>query len=166
MVVVQEPDGNLHDALVRDEAGNPFGSLDVRLELTETDQIVIRPGVPAAFSLDFDLDASNEIDFSAAPPIVTVRPFLLAAAELEADRAHRLRGLLDGVDEAEGVVTIDMRPFRHRRGNFGSMSFAVTPAKQPLYDANAEPPINCDHDRLHTETQLPYPYLSLPARLG
>jgi len=133
-IIVQDEAGGLHDALVQDESGAPITTLEVSLELMDADAIVIRPGVPAAFSLDFDLDASNQIDLSAAPPIVTVAPFLLASAELEADRSHRLRGILSEVDEAAETVTLNVRPFRHRRGEFGSLSFAVNDAT--LYEVD------------------------------
>ena len=127
-VIVQDEAGELHEADVQDEAGDPIGTLEVSLELMDSDAIVIRPGVPAAFSLDFDLDASNTIDLTATPPVVTVQPFLLASAELETDRSHRLRGILSEVDEARETVTLNVRPFRHRRGEFGSFVFSVTDA--------------------------------------
>ncbi len=127
-VIVQDEAGELHEADVQDEAGDPIGTLEVSLELMDSDAIVIRPGVPAAFSLDFDLDASNTIDLTATPPVVTVQPFLLASAELETDRSHRLRGILSEVDEARETVTLNVRPFRHRRGEFGSLVCSVTDA--------------------------------------
>ena len=133
-VIVQDASGDLHNADLRDEEGDPISSLDVHLALMDAEAIVIRPGVPAAFSLDFDLDASNQIDLSVLPPVVTVQPFLLASAELETDRSHRLRGLLAEVDESAAMVTLNVRPFRHRRGDFGSLSFAVGDAT--LYEVN------------------------------
>lgn len=137
MVIVQDEAGGLHDAQLQNEQGNPLSTLEVSLELMDSDAIVIRPGVAAAFSLDFDLDASNEIDLSATPPIVTVQPFLLASAELEHDRRHRLRGLLSEVDEAAETVTLHVRPFRHRRGEFGSLSFTVNDATMYEVDGMA-----------------------------
>jgi hypothetical protein len=133
-IIVQDNTGDLHEALVQDSAGDPIGMLEVNLELMDSDAIVIRAGVPAAFSLDFDLDASNDIDPAAVPPVVTVQPFLLATAELEAERSHRLRGVLREVDAAAGTVTLNLRPFRHRRGEFGPFSFAVNDAT--LYEIN------------------------------
>ena len=62
---MQDETGGLHDALVQDEAGDPITALEVSLELMDADAIVIRPGVPAVFSLDFDLDGSSEIDGTA-----------------------------------------------------------------------------------------------------
>ena len=82
-VVVQDDSGFITEADLVDEQGNPLGEYDVRLQLANSDTIRIRPGVPAAFSLDFDLDASNDIDRTVSPPVVTVSPLLLAQAELE-----------------------------------------------------------------------------------
>lgn len=124
-VIVQDDDGNLHTATLTDGDGDPLGALDVMLRLADSDAVIIRPGVPAAVSLDFDLDASNSIDFTASPPVVTVQPFLLAMAELEADRTHRVRGLLAAVDEADASFTLDVRPFRHRSGRFGELTLQV-----------------------------------------
>ena len=133
-VIVQDEAGGLQTATLLDEAGVVLTSLKVELQLTDADSIVIRPGVPAAFSLDFDLDASNTIDLTTNPPEVTVAPFLLASAELETDRAHRLRGLLESVDEAAGSITVQIRPFRHRRGRFGQIEFSTE--DETLYEIN------------------------------
>ena len=124
-IVVQDADGNGVNADVVDEDGNPIGVLQVRLSLTTSDVIRISPNVPAAFSLDFDLDASNEIDLTTMPPVVTVQPFLLATPELDRDREHRVRGVLASVDETDSTVTLKVRPFRHRDGDFGRFTFSV-----------------------------------------
>ncbi len=124
-VIVQDDAGNLQQATLVDEAGAPLGELAVALQLTDADAVVIRPGIPAAFSLDFDLDASNSIDAGVSPPVVTVMPFLLATPELEADRSHRVRGMLAAVDEAAETFTLAVRPFRHRTGDFGRLTLDV-----------------------------------------
>ncbi len=124
-IVVQDADGNGVNADVVDEDGNPIGVFQVRLSLTTSDVIRISPNVPAAFSLDFDLDASNEIDLTTTPPVVTVQPFLLATPELDRDREHRVRGVLASVDEIDSTVTLKVRPFRHRDGDFGRFTFSV-----------------------------------------
>ena len=106
-VVVQDANGDGITADVLDENGAPAGVLQVRLNLTTSDVIRISANVPAAFSLDFDLDASNEIDLSTSPPTVTVQPFLLATPELDRDREHRVRGTLASIDETESVSEVD-----------------------------------------------------------
>jgi hypothetical protein len=55
-----------------------------------------------------------------------VAPFLLATPELEEGREHRLRGVLAGADPDLGTITVKVRPFRHRLGNFGELSVAVS----------------------------------------
>ena len=124
-VLVQGPDGSSLPATLVDDGGAPLELLDVRLTLPEQDVITIAPGVPAAFSLDFDLAASNEIDLSVDPPAVTVAPVLLAVPELETERTHRVRGLLEAVDPAAQEVTLDVRPFRTTTRRFGRLTFAV-----------------------------------------
>jgi len=123
-ILVQDDVGNAVPAAAVDAAGNPLGELDVRLRLTGGAEIRVQPGVPAAFSLDFDLDASNDIDL--AGPTVTVSPFLLATPELEADREHRLRGVLANADPDLATITVKVRPFRHRLGSFGELTVAVS----------------------------------------
>jgi len=135
-IVVQDADGNGVNADVVDEDGNPIGVLQVRLKLTTSDVIRISPNVPAAFSLDFDLDASNEIDLTTTPPVVTVQPFLLATPELDRDREHRVRGVLASVDETDSTVTLKVRPFRHRDGDFGRLTFSVNEDTQYEVDGS------------------------------
>ncbi|MEM7611869.1 MAG: DUF4382 domain-containing protein [Pseudomonadota bacterium] len=135
-VVVQDESGEVAEALVIDEQGDPIGEYEVRLQLAETDVISIAPGVPAAFSLDFDLDASNTIDDSASPPVVTVAPLLLASAELEEDREHRVRGVVREVDEAAGEIALNVRPFFHRSGDFGAFTLNVD--EQTQYEVDGQ----------------------------
>ena len=120
---VQDELGNAIQAQPQDIDGNPLLTQATELQLTTSDVINIRPGVPAAFSLDFDLDASNTIDLSTAVPVVTVEPLLLATPELEQDREHRVRGLLAEVGEASFVLQV--RPFRQRQGQFGEFTIQV-----------------------------------------
>ena len=123
-------------AMAVDDAGNPLGELEVRLQLTTSDVIRIRRGIPAAFSLDFDLDASNDVDLEVSPPVVTVDPFLLATPELEMDREHRVRGALQAVDETASKFSLRVRPFRHRSGEFGELTVMVDDDTQ--YEVDGE----------------------------
>ena len=125
-VMVQNAAGVPVAANLKDVNGNAVTTLDVELELTGNDIIRITPRSLRAMSLDFDLDASNTVDLSTNPPTVRVEPVLLATSELEANREHRVRGLLDTVVQADGKVTLKVRPFRHRTGSFGSTTFTMT----------------------------------------
>ncbi len=125
-VIVQDEAGNVAEAELIDEAGAPLGEYEMRLQLTNSDVIRVARGIPAAFSLDFDLDASNTIDDTVMPPVVTVSPLLLATAELEEDREHRVRGVIESVDEAAMTVALKVRPFFRRTGDFGEFTLNVS----------------------------------------
>ena len=135
-IVVQDENGDELMATAFDEKGQELTVFDLRLNLTTSDVIRVAPGVPAAFSVDFDLDASNTIDLSTSPPQVTVEPFLLATPELETDREHRVRGALAGVDEAAAEITLRVRPSRHRNGDFGRFTLQVNDDTQ--YEVDGE----------------------------
>ena len=75
-IIVQDENGEPLAVTAVDADGVALAEVDVRLTLTTTDVIQIAAGRPAAFSLDFDLDASNTIDLDAGQ--VTVEPFLEA----------------------------------------------------------------------------------------
>ncbi len=127
-IYVQDENGDALLATAVDVDGNTLGLFDVRVNLSSSDTIRIAPGAPAAFSLDFDLDASNVIDLAAAVPTVTVEPFLLATAELETDREHRVRGALQSVGQSD--FELNVRPFRHRSGSFGTFTVNVNETTQ------------------------------------
>lgn len=135
-ILVQNEAGEGVPAQVVDETGAPLEAITVVLQLTSSDVIRIAPGIPAAFSLDFDLDASNEIDLLTVPATVTVAPILLATPELEADRTHRLRGLLTQTDTQAQEITLAVRPFRHRSGQFGEFTIQVT--DETAYEVDGE----------------------------
>jgi hypothetical protein len=131
-----QTDGDDTQAVAVADDGSELGELEVRLQLTSSDVIRIRSGIPAAFSLDFDLNASNEVDLDVMPPEVTVDPFLLATPELELDREHRVRGTLENVDVDNEQFTLLVRPFRHRTGEFGELDVMVT--DETRYEVDGE----------------------------
>ncbi|XOV82431.1 MAG: DUF4382 domain-containing protein [bacterium] len=135
-VIVEDADGIGQAAILQDANGEPLTDLDVDLQLTTSDMIRISRGRPAAFSLDFDLAASNTVDTSVTPPVVTVDPMLLATPELETDRAHRVRGVIADVDETEQVISLVVRPLRHRQGDFGQ--FDVHVDDNTVYEVDGE----------------------------
>ncbi|MEM8547232.1 MAG: DUF4382 domain-containing protein [Pseudomonadota bacterium] len=135
-IIVQDDAGMLSEAMVVDDSGNSLGEYSVSLQLPQSERIVIAPGVPAAFSLDFDLEASNTIDATQAPPVVTVSPVLLAMPEREEEREHRVRGALDSVDTAAGSFTLNVRPFNRRSGEFGELPVLV--GADTVYDIDGE----------------------------
>jgi len=113
-IQVEDPAGNIVAVkTIVDIDGNPIDTLEVSVQLEGRDQLLIVPGVPAHLTLDFDLKASNKVDFSGAEPVLTVAPFLVADVELEDPKPHRLRGPLASVDVENESFEIIVRPFRH-----------------------------------------------------
>ena len=131
-IVVQDASGNAVAATVVDTAGQPLTTLTATLQLAEADKIRISRGIAANFALDFDLAASNAVALN--PAVVTVSPFLLASAQFDASREHRLRGLFKGADKTAASITLQVRPFAHRETGFGELSFNVDGAT--MYEIN------------------------------
>ncbi len=117
--------GEATPATVQGRDGNPITVMDVSVTLDTNRPLVIAPGVPAHLTLDFDLESSNSVDTTVTPPRVTVLPMLVADVELDDPKPHRLRGLLEEVDETAQTIKLAMRPLHHRHGDFGHLNAHV-----------------------------------------
>jgi hypothetical protein len=135
-ILVQAADGSISAALAIDAAGNALTQLEVTVRLPDDDPIRIAQGVPAHVTLDFDLDASNVVDFDRSPVTVTVQPFLYVTPAFERNREHRARGVLADVNEPAAEITLKVRPFHHRTGEFGRFTFSVD--DETMYDVDGE----------------------------
>jgi len=122
-------------AKVVDTGGNPVTTLSVAINLTNSGGLVLKPGVPKLFSLDFDLSASNLVDTSTATPTVTVSPVLYAGIDANSGKTQQIRGPLASVDSANSEFTLALRPFFNRSGSFGSAAIHVTSATTYLINA-------------------------------
>jgi hypothetical protein len=120
-IIVEDEFGNGVEAVAVDGTGGALQQLELRVEFESTDTLRIAPGIPAHITLDFDLAASNRVDLSVAPAVVTVEPVLMADTILEDPKPHRLRGLLNTVSVDADVFSIFIRPFFHHHGDFGSL---------------------------------------------
>jgi hypothetical protein len=99
---------------ILDVDGDPITTLEVSVRLEGRDALLIVPGVPVHLTLDFNLNASNRVEFNPPDsPVLTVEPFLLAEVNPEAPKIHRLRGPLKDVNAREGTFEVIIRPFIH-----------------------------------------------------
>jgi len=126
---------------ILDVDSNPITTLEVSVRLEGRNVLLILPGIPAHLTLDFNLNASNQVDFDAFDsPILTVQPFLLAEVNPEAPKIHRLRGPLKDVDVAGGTFEVIIRPFIHILSGgderFGSLE--VRTDDETVYEINGE----------------------------
>ena len=117
---------------ILDENGAPLTTLEVTVQLEGKNKLVLAPGTPAHLMLDFDLQASNQINWDLpSDPALTVDPFLVADVNrTNIHKVHRLRGLLDEVDTDTSTFSVVLRPFycaladNHRK--FGLRDVTVT----------------------------------------
>lgn len=130
-IQVEDPSGNIVPAnKVVDSSGNPVTELTVSVRLEGRRALTIVPGIPSHLSLDFDLNASNKVEFDANNnATVTVEPILIADLIPLKDKPYRLRGLLDGVNVANNSFVVMVRPFLHsvavKENRFGKINVST-----------------------------------------
>ena len=105
-----------------DAAGNALGVVDVNVTLDNRHHLVVSPGRPSLFTLDFNLAATNNVDLTTTPVTVTVTPALVASLEFIDQKDLRVRGPLVSVDTAAGTYLVDVRPFNMRDQHFGQVT--------------------------------------------
>lgn len=105
-----------------DANGAALTTATVAVRLSTSDPIVVQKGVPLLVSLDFDLEASNTIDFTSTPPTVRVSPFIYVAVNPSDLPYSHASGLLSSVDTTASTYTINLMPlFYTGTKDFGSM---------------------------------------------
>jgi hypothetical protein len=124
--VTVEVDGIPTVAQVVDPSGDALGEVDVEIVFDKADPLVIGTNNPALLQLDFDLDASHEVNLGTTPATVTAAPFLVASLEPFDGREFRVRGQLDSVSPAQGRYVVDLRPFYNRTGRNGRFRVETT----------------------------------------
>lgn len=124
--VFVEAAGEALAAVVTDQDGNALGETDLRIVLSNRNQLTIRRGVPALLQLDFDLDASHVVDVTTNPATAVAEPFILAEVMPVDEKDIRVRGPLVSVDVAAMTYTVDLRPFHEHDGAFGEVTVHVT----------------------------------------
>lgn len=120
-LIVEDAMGAGVEANPVDANGDPMGQVEMRVDFENTDTLRIARGIPAHITLDFDLAASNTVDLTSSPAVVTVEPILLADTILEDPKPRRLRGLLNEVAVDDDIFSLYIRPFFHHNGDFGSV---------------------------------------------
>jgi len=111
--VENENGDNVQVVQIVDENDDAVTVLTVAVQLEDRNRLTIAPGIPVHLMLDFDLKASNQVDFDdPAAPVLTVDPFLVADVDrTRPDKIHRIRGLLDEVNLSESSFSVILRPF-------------------------------------------------------
>jgi len=105
-----------------DASGNPLTTVDVTVKLDNRHHLVVAPGRPSLFTLDFNLAATNAVDLTTSPATVKVTPALVASLDLVDQKDLRVRGPLVSVDTTAGTYVADVRPFNMHSMKWGQVT--------------------------------------------
>ena len=125
-VFVEDVDGSSKEAVVTDLDGVALQQTELKIVLSDRDQLVVTRGRPAFLQLDFDLEASHEVDIVPMPATAASEQFIVAEIDPVDEKNIRVRGPLVEVDEAAMTYTVGLRPFHDRNGDFGEATVHVT----------------------------------------
>lgn len=113
-------------ATVVDADGNALTQTELRIRLSDRDQLLITKLRTSLLTLDFDLDASHTVDLGQTPAIATAEPFIVAELDPVDTKDIRVRGRFIEANEAEMYYTVALRPFYDRAGDFGRLKVNIT----------------------------------------
>jgi hypothetical protein len=124
--VFVDDNGIAKAATVVDAGGNALTQTSLRIVLPESDRLFISKGRVSILTVDFDLDASHEVDILATPALAKAEPFIVAEINPVDTKDFRVRGPLITVNHDEMWYAIRVRPFHDRVTDFGRMRVYVT----------------------------------------
>lgn len=124
-VHVEVGDGS-KEAVVTDLEGNPLSEVQLKITLANRDRLIVTRGRAALLQLDFDLDASHDVDIEPTPATAAADHFILAEVHPVDEKDIRARGPLVNVNESEMSYVVAIRPFHDRIGDFGRFTVNVT----------------------------------------
>ncbi len=114
------------EAVVTDLEGVELETTDLRIVLSNRDQLIVSKRRAHFLQLDFDLEASHEVDTIPTPARAATAQFIVAEVHPVDQKTIRVRGPLLAVSEDEMSYTIAIRPGHHRDGDFGRFKVNVT----------------------------------------
>ena len=132
--VFVEVNGAPVQASVVDSGGNAVTTLTLNVKLDNAHHFIVSPGQAARLALDFNLAASNTVDTTKTPPVVTVQPFIVASVVPSDNKDVRVRGALVSVDATAATYTVDLRPFDNDAG--GDDQVVVSTTAQTTFEVN------------------------------
>ena len=124
--VFVEADGAAKEAVVTDLGGNRLGQTELKIVLSNRDQLTISKRRAHLLQLDFDLEASHDVNILTTPAEAATAQFIAAEVHPVDEKNIRVRGPLLSVNEDEMSYTIALRPFHDRVSDFGRFKVNVT----------------------------------------
>ena len=124
------------EAVVTNLEGTPFAQTELKIVLSNRDQLHVRRGLTSLIQLDFDLDASHEVNIDPTPATAASEQFIVAEVTPVDEKDMRVRGPLVEVQEDASRYVIAVRPFHDRQGDFGR--FTVHTNDDTEFEVNGE----------------------------
>jgi hypothetical protein len=112
-------------ATVTDGDGIPLQQVELKIVLSNRERLTIVKRRAALLQLDFDLEASHEVNIESTPATAVAEHFILAEVHPIDEKDIRVRGPLLAVNETEMNYVIAIRPFHDRAGDFGRFTINV-----------------------------------------
>ncbi len=113
-------------ATVVGPGGSTVTTVAVTVSLDPTNALVVIPTYATTFAtrlaIDFNLPASNVVDYTASPPKVTINPFMTVATSPADNKPIRVRGPLINSSIDEDTYTVYVRPFYDEVDSLGSLT--------------------------------------------
>lgn len=134
-IIVESGDSS-KEATVTDVSGVPLEETELAIHLADRDQLVVTKRRAHFLQLDFDLEASHDVDTTPTPATAAIDQFILAEVHPVDEKALRVRGPLLAVNESEMSYTIAVRPWHLRAGDFGR--FAVRVSDDTEFEVNGD----------------------------
>jgi len=124
-IYVELGDGS-KQAVVTGLDGTVVKQTNLRIVLPDRDQLAVSKRRAHFLQLDFDLEASHDVNLAPTPATAAIDEFIFAEVHPVDEKTIRVRGPLLAVSEDDMSYTIAIRPFHHRDGNFGRFKVQVT----------------------------------------
>src|SRR5690349_325211 len=109
-----------------DASGNAMLVTTLTVAFDPGNQLVINAGVCTRLAIDFNLAASNTINFGTSPFTVTVRPFVTATVAPPDQTVMRARGIFVISQPSSSDYVVNMRPFNDPVSALGALTVNTT----------------------------------------
>ena len=102
-------------ATIVDPSGAPLTAVTLTVNLDPNNLLTLQPTFATSNALrlafNFDLSASNSINFATTPPTVTAKPYISVSTTEPDSKLIRVRGALINSSVVTGTYTVVVRPF-------------------------------------------------------
>ena len=114
--------------------GAALTTITVVVTFDPANQLEIKQSGAQRLNLDFNLAASNRINYTTSPITVTATPFLTADNNSSTTKPIRVRGPLVSYNSLQGTYTVYVRPFLDEANSLGSLTLFSAPTTTYVID--------------------------------